>query len=92
MRSHDLVKTTIGQPPKLYDPPWRLYPGPMVKRVTAVDCFWPCRSNFFGEEAETISDITLSEVFAVGTVFSKFLDPGYLPSHSKQVLTKEIEC
>ncbi len=44
---------------------------------------------FFREEAKKLSDKTLSEVFAVGTVFLN-LDPA-IAAHSKQVLAKEIE-
>ncbi len=45
--------------------------------------------EFFREEAKKLSDITLSEIFAVGTVFLN-LDPA-LAAHAKQILTKEIE-
>ncbi|MGO3384520.1 MAG: glutamate synthase central domain-containing protein, partial [Acinetobacter guillouiae] len=44
---------------------------------------------FFREEAKKISDITLSEIFAVGTIFLN-LDPA-LAAHAKQILTHEIE-
>ena len=44
---------------------------------------------FFREEAKKLSDITLSEIFAVGTVFLN-LDPA-LAQHSKNVLTKELD-
>jgi glutamate synthase (NADPH/NADH) large chain len=44
--------------------------------------------QFFREEAKKLSDITLSEVFAVGTVFLS-LDPA-IAAHAKQILTKEI--
>ncbi|HRA90934.1 MAG TPA: glutamate synthase large subunit, partial [Acinetobacter sp.] len=44
---------------------------------------------FFREEAKKLSDITLSEVFAVGTVFLN-LDPA-IAAHAKQILAKEIE-
>ncbi len=45
--------------------------------------------EFFREEAKKLSDITLSEIFAVGTAFLN-LDPA-LAAHAKQILTKEIE-
>lgn len=45
---------------------------------------------FFREEAKKLSDITLSEIFAVGTVFLN-LDPA-VAAHSKQILAKEIEA
>lgn len=43
----------------------------------------------FRDEAKKLSDITLSEIFAVGTVFLN-IDPA-LAQHSKNILTKEIE-
>lgn len=46
--------------------------------------------QFFREEAKRLSDITLSEIFAVGTVFLN-LDPA-LATHAKNILTKEIEA
>lgn len=46
--------------------------------------------QFFRDEAKKLSDITLSEVFAVGTVFLN-VDPA-LAQHSKNILTKEIEA
>ena len=46
--------------------------------------------QFFREEAKRLSDITLSEIFAVGTVFLN-LDPA-LAVHAKNILTKEIEA
>lgn len=45
--------------------------------------------QFFRDEAKKLSDITLSEIFAVGTVFLN-TDPA-LAQHSKNILTKEIE-
>lgn len=45
--------------------------------------------QFFRDEAKKLSDITLSEIFAVGTVFLN-IDPA-LAQHSKNILTKEIE-
>lgn len=45
--------------------------------------------QFFREEAKKLSDITLSEIFAVGTVFLN-IDPA-LAQHAKAILTKEIE-
>ena len=44
--------------------------------------------QFFREEAKKLSDITLSEVFAVGTVFLS-LDPA-IAAHAKQILTKKL--
>ena len=44
---------------------------------------------FFREEAKKLSDVTLSEIFAVGTVFLN-IDPA-LAQHSKNVLTKELD-
>ncbi|MDR2060440.1 MAG: glutamate synthase large subunit, partial [Acinetobacter sp.] len=45
--------------------------------------------QFFRDEAKKLSDITLSEIFAVGTVFLN-VDPA-IAQHSKNILTKEIE-
>lgn len=45
---------------------------------------------FFRDEAKKLSDITLSEIFAAGTVFLN-VDPA-LAQHAKNTLNKEIEA
>lgn len=46
--------------------------------------------RFFRNEAKKISDITLSEIFAVGSVFLSLNTE--IAAHAKRILTKEIEA
>ena len=60
----------------------------MARREMVAAYYWRCQSNF-SVMKQKLSDITLSEIFAVGTAFLN-TDPA-LAQHSKNILTKEIE-